>query len=60
MAHSGRVIFLAAAVMIAVFLDAFLVRLILVRVLLRLTGEDAWWLPKWLDKVLPRVNFAHG
>jgi RND superfamily putative drug exporter len=82
-AHSGRVIFSAAAVMIAVFftfalsgplppketgiilgvavfLDAFLVRLILVPVLLRLTGNAAWWLPKWLDKVLPRVSFAHG
>ncbi|MHB1208749.1 MAG: MMPL family transporter [Acidimicrobiales bacterium] len=82
-AHSGRVIFSAAAVMIAVFftfalsgplppkemgiilgvavfLDAFLVRLILVPVLLRLTGNAAWWLPRWLDKVLPRVSFAHG
>ena len=83
LAHSGRVIFSAAAVMMAVFftfalsgplppkemgiilgaavfLDAFLVRLVLVPVLLRLTGRAAWWLPQWLDRVLPRVTFAHG
>jgi len=82
-AHSGRVIFSAAAVMVAVFftfalsgplppkemgiilgvavlLDAFLVRLVLVPVLLRLTGDAAWWLPAWLDRVLPNVTFAHG
>ncbi|OYV66123.1 MAG: multidrug RND transporter [Actinobacteria bacterium 21-64-8] len=81
-AHSGRVIFSAAAVMVAVFftfslsgplppkemgiilgvavlLDAFLVRLALLPVLLRLTGRAAWWLPTWLDKLLPRVSFAH-
>jgi RND superfamily putative drug exporter len=44
----------------AVFLDAFLVRLVLVPVLLRLTGRGAWWLPTWLDRLLPKVSFAHG
>ncbi|MFA5564839.1 MAG: MMPL family transporter [Acidimicrobiia bacterium] len=81
-AHSGRVIFAAGAVMVAVFftfalsgplppkemgiilgvavlLDAFLVRLILLPVLLRLTGRAAWWLPNWLDRVLPSITFAH-
>ena len=83
LAHSGRVIFSAAAVMIAVFftfalsgplppkemgiilgvavfLDAFLVRLILVPVLLRLTGRAAWWMPRSLARLLPKVSFAHG
>jgi RND superfamily putative drug exporter len=45
---------------IAVLLDAFLVRLLLVPVLLRLTGSAAWWLPAWLDRLLPRVSFDHG
>jgi RND superfamily putative drug exporter len=44
---------------IAVLLDAFLVRLLLVPVLLRLTGDAAWWLPGWLDWLLPRVSFGH-
>jgi RND superfamily putative drug exporter len=45
---------------VAVLLDAFLVRLILVPVLLRLTGRAAWWLPAWLDRMLPNVTFSHG
>jgi RND superfamily putative drug exporter len=82
LAHSGRVIFAAAAVMVAVFftfalsgplppkemgvilgvavlLDALLVRLLLVPVLLRLAGPWAWWLPRWLDRILADIRFAH-
>jgi putative drug exporter of the RND superfamily len=44
----------------AVLLDAFLVRLLLLPVLLRLTGPAAWWLPRWLDRLLPDVRFGHG
>jgi RND superfamily putative drug exporter len=45
---------------VAVLLDAFLVRLLLVPVLLRLTGAGAWWIPTWLRRLLPRVSFGHG
>jgi len=45
---------------IAVLLDAFLVRLLLLPVLLRLTGAAAWWLPGWLGRLLPDVRFGHG
>jgi len=81
-AHSGRVIFAAGAVMVAVFftfalsgplppkemgivlgvavlLDAFLVRLVLLPVLLRLTGKAAWWSPRWLTRLLPSVRLSH-
>jgi putative drug exporter of the RND superfamily len=81
-AHSGRVILAAAAVMVAVFftfalsgplppkemgiilgiavlLDAFLVRLLLVPVALRLAGRWAWWRPAWLGRILPEVRFGH-
>jgi RND superfamily putative drug exporter len=44
---------------IAVLLDAFLVRLVLVPVLLRLMGAAAWNLPKPLARVLPDVSFGH-
>ncbi len=83
LAHSGRVIFAAGAVMVAVFftfalsgplppkemgvvlgvavlLDAFLVRLVLLPVMLRLTGRAAWYVPRWLDRVLPDVRFSHS
>jgi len=45
---------------VAVLLDAFLVRLLLLPVLLRLTGAAAWWLPGWLERLLPHVRFGHG
>ena len=83
LAHSGRVIFAAGAVMVAVFftfalsgplppkemgivlgvavlLDAFLVRLVLLPVMLRLTGKAAWWSPRWLTRILPTITFSHG
>ena len=40
----------------AVFLDATLVRMLLVPATMELLGEKNWWLPKWLDKILPRLN----
>ncbi len=83
LAHSGRVIFAAAGVMVAVFLtfalsgplppkemgvilgvavflDALLIRLVLVPVALRLLGTWAWGLPRWLDRILPDVTFGHS
>ena len=83
LAHSGRVVLAAGAVMVAVFftfalsgplppkemgailgiavlLDAFLIRLLLLPVLLRLTGSAAWWMPGWLGRLLPDVRFGHG
>jgi len=83
LAHSGRVILAAGAVMVAVFFtfalsgplppkemgailgiavlrDAFLVRLLLLPVMLRLTGSAAWYLPSWLGRILPDIRFGHG
>lgn len=40
----------------AVFIDAFVVRMTLIPALMYLMGEKAWWLPRWLDRVLPRVD----
>ncbi len=39
-----------------VLFDAFVVRLILVPAVLSLLGKSAWWIPKWLDRVLPDVD----
>jgi putative drug exporter of the RND superfamily len=40
----------------AVLLDAFVVRMAIVPAVLALLGDKAWWLPKWLDRILPRVD----
>ncbi|MFK4099366.1 MMPL family transporter [Streptomyces sp. NPDC019531] len=40
----------------AVLLDAFAVRMAIVPAVLALLGDRAWWLPKWLDRILPRVD----
>ncbi|MFM6967449.1 MAG: MMPL family transporter [Microbacteriaceae bacterium] len=39
-----------------VLIDAFVVRLMLVPAALTLLGDKAWWLPKWLDRILPDVD----
>ncbi|MFE4450053.1 MMPL family transporter [Streptomyces sp. NPDC056796] len=41
---------------IAVFFDAFVVRMAIVPAVLALLGRRAWWLPRWLDRVLPNVD----
>jgi putative drug exporter of the RND superfamily len=41
----------------AIFLDATVVRLILVPALMQLAGDWNWWMPRWLDRLLPRISF---
>ncbi|MFI5962137.1 MMPL family transporter [Streptomyces asoensis] len=41
---------------VAVLFDAFVVRMTLVPAVLALLGDRAWWLPGWLDRLLPRVD----
>ena len=41
---------------VAVLLDATLVRLLLVPATMELLGSKNWWLPGWLDRILPRLN----
>ncbi|MCX6394644.1 MAG: MMPL family transporter [Solirubrobacterales bacterium] len=40
----------------AVFLDAFLIRVILLPAIMDLAANATWWLPKWLDRLLPNVG----
>jgi putative drug exporter of the RND superfamily len=44
------------ALAIAVFFDAFVVRMTVIPAVLALLGDKAWSLPKWLDKILPNVD----
>ncbi|NUK83436.1 MMPL family transporter [Streptomyces lunaelactis] len=41
---------------VAVLFDAFIVRMAIVPALFALLGKSAWWLPKWLDWLLPNVD----
>lgn len=40
----------------AVFFDAFVVRMTIVPAVLALLGDRAWWLPRWLAKILPAID----
>ncbi len=45
---------------VAVFLDVTLVRMILVPAAMSLLGHRAWWLPQWLDRLLPTIDIEGG
>jgi RND superfamily putative drug exporter len=45
---------------VAVFVDATIVRIVLVPATMRLLGDRNWWLPGWLDRILPRVDVEGG
>lgn len=44
------------ALAVGVAIDAFLVRLVILPALLTLAGDWAWWLPRWLDRLLPNAD----
>lgn len=83
LAGSGRVVLMAALIMISVFaafiptpnntiklfgvalasavvIDAFIIRLVFVPAFMALLGRANWWLPGWLDRVLPRFDVEGG
>ncbi len=45
---------------VAVFVDATLVRLVLVPATMELLGAANWWLPHWLGRILPRIRIEEG
>jgi RND superfamily putative drug exporter len=40
----------------AVLIDATIVRMLLVPAVMTMLGKANWWIPKWLDRILPKVN----
>jgi RND superfamily putative drug exporter len=40
----------------AIIIDAFIVRTVIVPALMHLFGRANWWLPGWLDRILPQLN----
>jgi RND superfamily putative drug exporter len=39
-----------------VLIDATIVRLMLVPAVMQLLGDRNWWIPAWLDRLLPRLD----
>ena len=48
---------LGVACAVAIAVDATVVRLVLVPALMAMFDEWNWWLPRWLDRILPSVDF---
>jgi putative drug exporter of the RND superfamily len=40
----------------AIFVDATVVRMVLVPAVMQLLGRANWWIPRWLDRALPRIG----
>lgn len=53
--ESATVQALGFALAVGVLVDAFLVRMLIVPAVMTLAGKTAWWLPTWMDKMLPHV-----
>ena len=47
---------MAFSLAVGVAVDAFLVRLTLIPAAMALLGRSAWWLPRWLDRILPSID----
>ena len=47
---------IAVGLAVGILVDAFIVRMTLVPAVLALLGRSAWWLPRWLDRILPDLD----
>ncbi|SEC21733.1 putative drug exporter of the RND superfamily [Amycolatopsis tolypomycina] len=56
LAESSLIQSIGFALAFGVLVDAFVVRMTLVPAVMSLLGRGAWWLPKWLDRILPDVD----
>jgi RND superfamily putative drug exporter len=53
---SGVIKPMAVGLAVGILADAFLVRMTLVPAVMALLGARAWWMPKWLGRILPNVD----
>jgi len=54
--HSVMISSIGFALAFGVLIDAFVVRMALIPALMHLAGNGAWWLPAWLDRILPDID----
>ncbi|MFC5701866.1 MMPL family transporter [Cohnella faecalis] len=56
MTHDIMIKQIGFALALGILIDAFFVRMALVPAVMALFGDKAWWLPKWLDRLLPNLD----
>jgi RND superfamily putative drug exporter len=56
LSHDAIVKSIGFALALAVFFDAIIVRMTIVPAVMTLVGKAAWWLPRWLNRLLPNVD----
>jgi RND superfamily putative drug exporter len=54
--HDRQLKLFGLGMAVAVFVDATIVRMVLVPATMELLGAKNWWIPAWLDKLLPRID----
>ena len=50
------ILLLVVALGLAILIDVLIVRMLIAPAVVSLLGDRAWWLPGWLDKLLPNVS----
>jgi RND superfamily putative drug exporter len=54
--HDATIQTIGFGLAVGIFVDAFIVRLLIVPAVMALLGKSAWWLPKWLDRIVPNLS----
>ncbi|ACQ78531.1 MMPL domain protein [Beutenbergia cavernae DSM 12333] len=54
--HDAMIKQIGFALAIGILFDAFVVRMMLIPAVMSIAGEKAWWLPRWLGRILPNLD----
>ena len=54
--HDATIQSMGFALALGILVDAFIVRMTIVPIVMSYLDRSAWWIPKWLDKILPKVS----
>lgn len=54
--HDATVQAIGLGLAVGILVDAFIVRMHIVPAIMTLLGRSAWWLPKWLDRIVPHIS----
>lgn len=54
--HDATIQAMGFGLAVGILIDAFIVRMTIVPAVMTLLGKAAWWLPRWLDRIIPHVS----